>query len=219
MSYRINRKSCRIHRNACYQLSEAIPVTALCYPERLCHTIPIQNATESTGTLATSSQKPYPLQPYAILNDYAILYQPRMPLNPQERLLLSHWSYTLSSYAILLRYAISDKPDLLNNSVRRFTHILMLPRKNTFFHMLMITYLYAILSRYAILGKPELSNNSSQRLALIWLFPIRNAVNTRLFGAYEPQKIIFDLSHYTKSRPALKSGGFFAWIDRKEAEK
>ena len=28
------------------------------------------------------------------------------------------------------------------------------------------------------------------------MFPIRNAVNTRLFGAYEPQKIIFDLSHY-----------------------
>ena len=47
---------------------------------------------------------------------------------------------------------------------------------------------------------------------------IRNAVNTRLFGAYEPQKIIFDLSHYTKSRPAFKSGGFFAWIDRKEAK-
>ena len=35
------------------------------------------------------------------------------------------------------------------------------------------------------------------------MFPIRNAVNTRLFGAYEPQKIIFDLSHYTKSRPAI----------------
>ena len=51
------------------------------------------------------------------------------------------------------------------------------------------------------------------------MFPIRNAVNTRLFGAYEPQKIIFDLSHYTKSRPAFKSGGFFAWIDRKEAKK
>ena len=48
---------------------------------------------------------------------------------------------------------------------------------------------------------------------------IRNAVNTRLFGAYEPQKIIFDLSHYTKSRPAFKSGGFFAWIGGKEVEK
>ncbi len=136
MLYQINRKSCRIHRNACYQLSEAIPVIALCYPKQLCHTISTQNATEPTGTLATSSQKPYPLQPYAILNDYAILYQPRMPLNPQERLLLSHWSYTLSSYAILLRYAISDKPDLLKNSVRRLALILMLtPRKNTFFYM------------------------------------------------------------------------------------
>ena len=41
------------------------------------------------------------------------------------------------------------------------------------------------------------------------IISIKNAVNTRLFGAYEPQKIIFDLSHYTKSRPALKSGGFF----------
>ena len=30
---------------------------------------------------------------------------------------------------------------------------------------------------------------------------------------------IRDRSHYTKSRPAFKSGGFFAWIDRKEAEK
>ena len=51
------------------------------------------------------------------------------------------------------------------------------------------------------------------------MFPIRNAVNTRLFGAYELQKIIFDLSHYTKSRPAFKSGGFFAWIGGKEVEK
>ena len=51
------------------------------------------------------------------------------------------------------------------------------------------------------------------------IISIKNAVNTRLFGAYEPQKIIFDLSHYTKSRPAFKSGGFFAWIDRKEAGK
>ena len=52
----------------------------------------------------------------------------------------------------------------------------------------------------------------------LWLFPIRNAVNTRLFGAYELQKIIFDLSHYTKSRLALKSGGFFAWVDEEEAK-
>ena len=51
------------------------------------------------------------------------------------------------------------------------------------------------------------------------IISIKNAVNTRLFGAYEPQKIIFDLSHYTKSRPALESGGFLAWIDGKEAEK
>ena len=45
------------------------------------------------------------------------------------------------------------------------------------------------------------------------IISIKNAVNTRLFGAYEPQKIIFDLSYYTKSRPAFKPGGFFAWID------
>ena len=175
MLYQINRKSCRIHRNAYYQLSEAIPVTALCYPERLCHTISTQNATEPTGTLTTSSQKPYPLQPYAILNDYAILYQPRMPLNPQERLLPALRSYTLSSYAILLRYAISDKPNQPANSVRRLALIRMLSRKNTFFHMLMITYLYAILSRYAILGKPELSNNSVQRFTHIrMLTPRKN---------------------------------------------
>lgn len=42
----------------------------------------------------------------------------------------------------------------------------------------------------------------------IWLLPIRNTVNTRLFGAYKPEKIIFDLSHYAKSRPAWKTGGF-----------
>ena len=53
----------------------------------------------------------------------------------------------------------------------------------------------------------------------IWLLPIRNTVNTRLFGAYKPEKIIFDLSHYAKSRPAWKTGGFFAWIDGKEAQK
>lgn len=51
------------------------------------------------------------------------------------------------------------------------------------------------------------------------MFLNRNTVNTRLFEAYQPQKIIFDLSHYTKGRPAFKSGGFFAWIDGKEAEK
>ncbi|BCK84670.1 hypothetical protein MM59RIKEN_19890 [Pusillibacter faecalis] len=51
------------------------------------------------------------------------------------------------------------------------------------------------------------------------IISIKNAVNTRLFGAYEPQKIIFDLSYYTKSRPAFKPGGFFAWIDRKEVKK
>ena len=48
---------------------------------------------------------------------------------------------------------------------------------------------------------------------------IRNAVNTRLFGAYNPKKIIFDLSHYAESRPGAILGGFFAWIDRKEAKK
>ena len=53
----------------------------------------------------------------------------------------------------------------------------------------------------------------------IWLLPIRNTVNTRLFGAYKSEKIIFDLSHYAKSRPAWKTGGFFAWIDGKEAQK
>ena len=36
----------------------------------------------------------------------------------------------------------------------------------------------------------------------VCLLPIRNTVNTRLFGAYKPEKIIFDLSHYAKSRPA-----------------
>jgi hypothetical protein len=51
------------------------------------------------------------------------------------------------------------------------------------------------------------------------LFLNRNAVNIRLFGAYQLQKIIFDLSHYAKGRPAETSGGFFAWIDGKEAEK
>ena len=30
----------------------------------------------------------------------------------------------------------------------------------------------------------------------------RNTVNTRLFGACKPEKIILDLSHYAKSRPA-----------------
>gem|GEM_PF-6678662 len=149
MLYRINRKSCRIHRNAYYQLSEAIPVTALCYPERLCHTI-----------------------------------QPRMPLNPQERLLPSLRSYTLSSYAILLRYAISDKPNQPANSVRRLALIRMLPQKNTFFHMLMITYLYAILRRYAILRKPELSNNSAQRLALIRMLPQKNTFFYMLMITY-----------------------------------
>ena len=150
MSYRINRKSCRIHRNACYQLSEAIPVTALCYPERLCHTI-----------------------------------QPRMLLNPQERLLPALRSYTLSSYAILLRYAISDKPNQPANSVRRLALIRMLSRKNTFFHMLMITYLYAILSRYAILGKPELSNNSVQRFTHIrMLTPWKNTFFHMLMITY-----------------------------------
>ena len=54
---------------------------------------------------------------------------------------------------------------------------------------------------------------------LLWLLPIRNTVNTRLFGAYKPEKIIFDLSHYAKSRPAWKTGGFFAWIDGKEVQK
>ena len=87
-----------------------------------------------------------------------------MPLNPQERLLPALRSYTLSSYAILLRYAISDKPNQPANSVRRLALILMLSRKNTFFYMLMIAYLYAILRRYAILRKPELSNNSVRRL-------------------------------------------------------
>ena len=53
----------------------------------------------------------------------------------------------------------------------------------------------------------------------LWLLPIRNTVNTRLFGAYKSEKIIFDLSHYAKSRPAWKTGGFFAWIDGKEAQK
>ena len=149
MLYQINRKSCRIHRNAYYQLSEAIPVTALCYPERLCHTI-----------------------------------QPRMLLNPQERLLPALRSYTLSSYAILLRYAISDKPNQPANSVRRLALILMLPRKNTFFYMLMITYLYAILSRYAILRKPELSNNSAQRLALIRMLPQKNTFFYMLMITY-----------------------------------
>ena len=56
-------------------------------------------------------------------------------------------------------------------------------------------------------------------ISIIWLLPIRNTVNTRLFGAYKPEKIIFDLSHYAKSRPAWKTGGFFAWIDGKEAQK
>lgn len=56
-------------------------------------------------------------------------------------------------------------------------------------------------------------------LVFLWLLPIRNTVNTRLFGAYKPEKIIFDLSHYAKSRPAWKTGGFFAWIDGKEAQK
>ena len=149
MLYQINRKSCRIHRNAYYQLSEAIPVTALCYPERLCHTI-----------------------------------QPRMPLNPQERLLPALRSYTLSSYAILLRYAISDKPNQPANSAQRFAHIRMLSRKNTFFHMLMITYLYAILSRYAILRKPELSNNSVRRLALILMLSRKNTFFYMLMIAY-----------------------------------
>ena len=50
-------------------------------------------------------------------------------------------------------------------------------------------------------------------------FLIRNTVNTRLFGACNPKKIIFDLSHYAESRPGAILGGFFAWIDRKEAEK
>ena len=53
----------------------------------------------------------------------------------------------------------------------------------------------------------------------VWLLPIRNTVNTRLFGACKPEKIIFDLSHYAKSRPAWETGGFFAWIDGKEAQK
>ena len=149
MLYQINRKSCRIHRNAYYQLSEAIPVTALCYPERLCHTI-----------------------------------QPRMPLNPQERLLPALRSYTLSSYAILLRYAISDKPNQPANSVRRLALILMLPQKNTFFHMLMITYLYAILSRYAILRKPELSNNSVRRFAHIRMLSRKNTFFYMLMITY-----------------------------------
>ena len=51
---------------------------------------------------------------------------------------------------------------------------MLTPRKNTFFHMLMITYLYAILSRYAILGKPELSNNSVQRFTHILMLPRKN---------------------------------------------
>ena len=57
------------------------------------------------------------------------------------------------------------------------------------------------------------------KIIFVWLLPIRNTVNTRLFGAYKPEKIIFDLSHYAKSRPAWKTGGFFAWIDGKEAQK
>ena len=57
------------------------------------------------------------------------------------------------------------------------------------------------------------------KIIILWLLPIRNTVNTRLFGAYKPEKIIFDLSHYAKSRPAWKTGGFFAWIDGKEAQK
>ena len=51
------------------------------------------------------------------------------------------------------------------------------------------------------------------------IISIKNAVNTRLFGACNPKKIIFDLSHYAESRPGATLGGFFAWIDRKEAEK
>ena len=53
----------------------------------------------------------------------------------------------------------------------------------------------------------------------LFLFHIRNAVNTRLFGAYNPKKIKIDLSHYVKGRPGAILGGFFAWIDRKEAKK
>jgi len=107
-----------------------------------------------------------------------------MPLNPQERLLPALRSYTLSSYAILLRYAISDKPNQPANSVQRFTHIRMLPQKNTFFYMLMITYLYAILSRYAILRKPELSNNSVRRFAHIRMLSRKNTFFYMLMITY-----------------------------------
>ncbi len=127
---------------------------------------------------------------YAILSRYVILRyvipdkQKKLP-NPQERLLPALRSYTLSSYAILLRYAISDKPDLSENSIQRFTRTRMLtPRKNTFFYMLMITYLYAILSRYAILRKPELSNNSVRRLALILMLSRKNTFFYMLMIAY-----------------------------------
>ena len=50
------------------------------------------------------------------------------------------------------------------------------------------------------------------------IISIKNAVNTRLFGAYEPQKIIFDLSYYTKKPSGVQTGRLFAWIDRKEVK-
>ena len=55
-------------------------------------------------------------------------------------------------------------------------------------------------------------------LATIWLFLNKNTVNTRLFKAYQPQKIIFDLSHYAKSRPAWKNGRLFC-VDRRKGGK
>ena len=43
--------------------------------------------------------------------------------------------------------------------------------------------------------------------------------NYKAFRSLHPKKIIFDLSHYAESRPGAILGGFFAWIDRKEAKE
>ena len=56
----------------------------------------------------------------------------------------------------------------------------------------------------------------------IWAFVISVTPDHAMFAPTSdlfPKKIIFDLSHYAESRPGAILGGFFAWIDRKEAEK
>ena len=56
-------------------------------------------------------------------------------------------------------------------------------------------------------------------VCFLWMSFNRNTVISRLFGASNHKKILFELSHYAKSRPARKNGRLFCVDSREGGEK